>query len=409
MPKISHRRAQPLTHSAGEMFLLFAVFLAVALLLESEGLAHWAGGLEPGPLRTAAVPAASAIEQKLAPLHLAVVREGTLLNLARVGWSDDPALIARALPQPPATKTICATSAAVAGAPSGSALPLAVASPALTAAATAPLAALVPRVIQLPPPLPPVAAGKPRVVALAGDSMMAVGLSAQLLREAANDKNLRIVKAFRSGTGLARPEVFDWMQQYPAMIGAEKPDVVLVAIGANDGQGFVVDGKVLPYGSDRWRAVYQQRVDSYLSMLEASGAQVVWMGLPPMRIPVYNEKIDTLNRIAYTVVSQHPRAAWLNLGAVVGDGAGGFREFESTPAGKQLRLRASDGIHLSDEGAGLLTPQLLRWLDPPPAAPAAPAPPAGTTGKDAPAAAPQETVTPAPVKAAAKRSRKHRK
>ena len=398
------RRAYPVTHSATEMFLLFAVFLSAALLLESEGLAHWAEGLEPGPLRTVAAPATQAIQQYLAPLNLSTLRAGTLLNLARVGWSDDPALIARAMPQPPAPKTTCVAAAA------GSAETLAAASPAPTAAATAPLVAEVPRAIQLPPSLPPVVAGKPRVVALAGDSMMAVGLSAQFLREAAGDKNLRIVKAFRSGTGLARPEVFNWMQQYPAMIGAEKPDIVLVAIGANDGQGFVVDGKVLPYGSDRWRQVYQQRVDSYLSMLEASGAQVLWMGLPPMRIPVYNEKIETINRIDYTVVSQHPRAAWLNLSAVVGDSSGGFREFETTPGGKQLRLRATDGIHLSDEGAGLLTPQLLRWLDPPPPAPAAnTAPPAAGAEKEPPAATPREAAKPAHVKASAKRARKHRK
>ena len=140
-------------------------------------------------------------------------------------------------------------------------------------------------------PLPPVAPGKPRVVALAGDSMMAVGISATLLRQAATDKNLRIVKAFRSGTGLARPEVFNWMDEYPAMLGAEKPDVVIVAMGANDGQGFVVQGKVLAFGSDGWRKVYQDRLAAYLAMVAAGGARVVWLGLPPMRVPVYDEKI----------------------------------------------------------------------------------------------------------------------
>jgi hypothetical protein len=85
--------------------------------------------------------------------------------------------------------------------------------------------------------LPPTAPGETRVVALVGDSMMAVGLSDVLLRQTATDQNLRIVKAFRSGTGLARPDVFDWMEEYPAMIASEKPDAVIVAIGANDGQG----------------------------------------------------------------------------------------------------------------------------------------------------------------------------
>jgi hypothetical protein len=230
--------------------------------------------------------------------------------------------------------------------------------------AATPLAADVPVTMELPQ-LPEAEPGKPRVVALAGDSMMAVGLSAELLRQAAGDKNLHFVKAYRSGTGLARPEVFNWMEQYPAMIGSAKPDVVIVAIGANDGQGFVVDGKVLKCGSDEWRAVYQQRLADYLSMVEADGARVVWMALPPMRIPVYNAKIAMINRIAYTVVSQNPQATWWNPVRYIGDASGRFREFTTLSDGKTIRVRATDGIHLSDEGAGLVTPMLLKWLDPP--------------------------------------------
>jgi hypothetical protein len=35
----------------------------------------------------------------------------------------------------------------------------------------------------------------------------------------------------------------------------------------------------------------------------------------------------------------------------------------TSPEGKTVRVRASDGIHLSDEGAALLTTELLRWID----------------------------------------------
>jgi hypothetical protein len=55
-----------------------------------------------------------------------------------------------------------------------------------------PLLASLPRTTTLAP-LPPIAPGKPRVVALAGDSMMAVGLSATLLRQAAGNKDLRML------------------------------------------------------------------------------------------------------------------------------------------------------------------------------------------------------------------------
>ena len=350
-----------LTHPIRQLALVVAGFVAVIVLLEADGLASWADHLEVGLLRTVAVPVTGTLKKAIDPLGVPAIRDQALESLARIGWSDDAALMAKIAPKHdlPATAG-CATAANV--------LPLADAKPGSgTAAAGAqtPLFADVPRSMDLAP-LPPIEAGKQRVVALAGDSMMAVGLSAELMRQAAGDKNLRIIKLFRSGTGLARPEVFNWMDEYPAMLGAEKPDVVIVAIGANDGQGFVVNGKVLPYDSEGWRKVYQERTANYLAMVGAGGARVVWVGLPPMRVPVYNQKIATVNRIAYTVVSQSPRATWWNPAAYVGDESGRYREFVTRANGQTMRIRSSDGIHLSDEGAGLFIPMLLKWLDPPP-------------------------------------------
>jgi uncharacterized protein len=340
-----------LYNSVGQMALALAGFLVVCVLLESEGLASWANHLEIGPLRVAAVPVTGAVAKAMRPLGVFRVRDETLDNLARVGWSDDVARVAAV--------NIGRSSAADSGAKQ-----MAKAATPLTLGAETPLVREVPRLTKLAP-LPPVEAGKTRVVALAGDSMMAVGLSSELMREAASDSHLKIVKAFRSGTGLARPEVFDWMTQYPAMLGAEKPDVVLVAIGANDGQGFVVDGKVLPFGSDGWSKVYQQRVADYLAMVGAGGARVVWVGLPPMRVASYDDKMAAINKISYTVVSQSPTAVWWNPVPFVGDEMGRYREYAPIGKNGNVRLRQADGVHLSDEGASLLTSALLKWLDPP--------------------------------------------
>jgi lysophospholipase L1-like esterase len=382
-------RSISLTQPIRQLALAVAGFLAAMVLLESGGLASWANRLEIGPLRTVAVPVTAAVQKALDPLGMGAIRDHALEALARAGWSDDPARLAEAANTPRSgdlpRASGCATPASATalnppsahGPGSGTTSPQPGAhnlSPNAPGAQT-PLLPDLPRATVLAP-LPPVEPGKPRVVALAGDSMMAVGLSATLMRQAAGNKNLRIVKVFRSGTGLARPEVFDWMDEYPAMLGAEKPDVVIVAIGANDGQGFVVDGKVLPYGSEGWLQVYQERLANFLAMVEAGGARVVWVGLPPMRVPVYEQKTATINRIAYTVVSQSPQAVWMNLAAYVGDGAGKFQEFVTLANGRSIRIRSTDGIHLSDEGADLVSTVLLKWLDPPsPAANgAAPAP-----------------------------------
>jgi hypothetical protein len=342
-------------NSLPQLAAVMAGFVAAILLLESEALLTWADRLDIGPARTRAVQVATALHKTLQPLKVEQVRRASLDGLDRLGWTDDPARLL-------AARERLAGGAAGVGSPCTVATraPNSGGPKAIPASATkTPVPSSVPKLTPLTP-LPPAAQGQPRVVALVGDSMMAVGLSDILLRQTADNQNLRVIKAFRSGTGLARPDVFDWMAEYPAMIGSQKPDAVIVAIGANDGQGFVEDGKTLAFGSDAWVKVYQQRTADFLNLLTQDGARVVWIGLPPMKSGAYDDRTAEINRIAYGVVSQNPQATWWNPQPYVGDEAGGFRELETMPGGKIARIRAADGIHLSDEGAALLAPALIQ-------------------------------------------------
>ena len=355
-------RFNSITQLAGVM----AGFALTIVLLESQALLTWAERLEVGVGRQQAVAAFSALHRTLAPLGIEKLRQQGLTDLDLLGWSDDPARLKSArdnsnlaalghacsTPDTPGAPDLAGSSVTTGPASKipGNSIPLALGVPKIT-----PLQAL-----------PPMAADKPLVVALVGDSMMAVGLSDVLLQDSAANPNLRVIKAFKSGTGLARPDVFDWMQEYPAMIGDQQPDVIFVAIGANDGQGFVENGQVLAFGSDAWVRVYQQRTAAFLNLLTEQGARVVWVGLPPMKSPKYDDKTAVINRIAYTVVSQYPQASWWNPSSLSGDESGAYREFATLAGGKTIRIRAADGIHLSDEGAALLAPPLMSWLNAPP-------------------------------------------
>lgn len=334
-------------------------FVLTILLLESAALATWAERLDVGPMRTRAVQVTAALHRTVQPLGIEKLRENSLDGLDRLGWTDDPArlLAARQRYMLGSSASPCLATAHTSG-PAD--LKTQKAKP-----PEIPVPAIVPRLTRLAP-LPPPAPGQPRVVALVGDSMMAVGLSDTLLRETAGDQNIRVIKAFKSGTGLARPDVFDWMQEYPAMIDSARPDAIIVAIGANDGQGFVENGKVLAYGSDAWVNAYQKRTSDFLALLTQNGARVVWVGLPPMKSGAYNERAAEINRIAYSVVSRNPLATWWNPQSYIGDESGGFRELLTAANGKTTRIREADGIHLSDEGAAMLTPSLIQWLNPVP-------------------------------------------
>jgi len=368
----------------GGLLLTFAV---VITLLESGGLLTWATRLDIGPWRSVALPVATAAHEGLQPLGVARLRESALAGLDRLQGDAPPPAATVVAAEATETAWVSAGTQCLPGDAPPSAVQMAMARTATAAptttttatTATTPTAALpaidaaalssvtLPKDINLPALTPP-SPDKPRVVALVGDSMMAVGLSATLLRSMTKHEKLKPVRAFRSGTGLSRPEIFDWMAQYPLMLGDQQPDIIIVAIGANDGQGFVVDGKVQAFGSDAWVKTYQSRLTAFLAMLTGQGAQVVWLSLPPMRLRKYDEHMDTLNRVAWQVVRRHPRASWLNTTAYIGDAAGQYREFMQDKNKRVIRLRANDGIHLSDQGAALLTDPLLAWLDPPPAA-----------------------------------------
>jgi hypothetical protein len=330
-------------------------FVMLALVLESGGLVDWASRLELGPERTVALPVATALHRVLAPLGMERRRQSALLELARVGWCDDPVLLAEVHPKTVAvTRPEAAKAVATPGPVEPKPAPMKISRAAFKPGIDPPMLNVLPEIAL-------VDAGKTRTVALVGDSMMAVGLSSTLLREAPKYKDLTLVKAFKSGTGLARPEVFDWQTEYPAMLQSVKPYIVIVAIGANDGQGFVDAGVTYPFGTTGWRAIYKRRVEAFLALLEADGATVVWLGLPPMKSGAYNERIAEVNRIDYAAVNANPQAIWFSTAGIVGDANGQYQDFGQV-RGQTVRLRQGDGIHLSDDGAVPVAAKLLPWL-----------------------------------------------
>lgn len=370
-------RIPGLLNTTGQLALLCGSFIVCIALLESEGFLTWAQRLEVSERQQNAQLVATALNNELKPLGIGALRGKALAFLDQHGWnksnteeqSDQPAPVSEA-PKTAASQTSSAPVSAAFAPLSTQSAP----SASSQEASSAPAAVQVPLASPLPivasatlTPLPPANVQNPRVVALAGDSMMAVGLGAQLQRDLAPYPSIKVVRAFKSGTGLARPEVYNWLKEYPAMLGKQNPEVVICSIGANDGQGFVEGGKVLPFGTREWDAVYEARVTQFLDMLTRNGAVVLWVQLPPMKSGKFNSTIDRINRLAQGVVSKNPRAIWWNPSPRITQTNGQFSDFMQLAGSKKtVRIRAADGIHLSDEGAAIITPDIVAWLNPAP-------------------------------------------
>src|SRR3954454_3612151 len=86
----------------------------------------------------------------------------------------------------------------------------------------------------------------PATIAFVGDSM-ADGLWGAFFRLTGNQHcspdELSLIRDARNGSGLARPDHFDWNSELDGIIAKTPPALVFASIGLNDGQDLVLADK----------------------------------------------------------------------------------------------------------------------------------------------------------------------
>ncbi|MDX6691512.1 MAG: uncharacterized protein QOG15_2969 [Solirubrobacteraceae bacterium] len=199
---------------------------------------------------------------------------------------------------------------------------------------------------QKPKPLPAL-----RKLLVTGDSM-AQPLDAQLARRLSGP-GVNTVRDAHLGTGISISQIVDWGQLSTQQVTKEKPDAVVVFIGANDSFPMKgADGKDVPCCGADWAAIYASRARRMMNTYRRAGAaRVYWLTLPLPR--------DT-KRVAYTravneavaVAAQPYRSQVRVLDMVPVFTPSGFRDSMAI-GGKNTIVRRPDGIHLNDAGAQL--------------------------------------------------------
>jgi len=166
------------------------------------------------------------------------------------------------------------------------------------------------------------------------------------------------------GFGFVVPH-WDWeddvLPDYDHMVATIRPDVVVAMIGANEFQGYAIEGEDLEPGSQRWREVLATRADEAISHWLAGGALLYWWTTPVMADADY--LTHDLNEVwASSVTYWEPWAATLDSMEVLGDEDGGFRWHLTMPDGSLQPLRKEHGVHFHEVGADMLARQLEERL-----------------------------------------------
>ena len=332
------------TFGVKQTAVMLAVACLVAVTLDSEGLLAWARRLEVGRGQAMLLKALVPLHGALAKVGADVPRQWAAAARERlvraIGGAGDPLLaegwvaLAPAVPAP---------------------LPAPLVLPAEEPA--------------LPPGEPAAPALEPEVVAapgggvlLLGDSMIAGSLGATLERTLARSSGLPVTRAAQLGTGLARPDVYDWMKVVPALLQRERPRFIVVSLGANDATTLLDGDEQVDYGEPRWRQVYAARVEAMMRALTGTNTRVLWLTLPPMRDRRLSARGAYLNGIFAHCARKVPRVEFLEMDVLVGNRERQYATFVQTADGRLLRYRLDDGVHLAPAGSRAVSGWVLDWL-----------------------------------------------
>ncbi len=191
-----------------------------------------------------------------------------------------------------------------------------------------------------------------RTVLVTGDSL-AQPLDSQTARRLAG-AGVRTLRDVHVGTGISKTDLLDWGKLSSRQARRDKPDAVVVFIGANE--GFPMPGpkgrKVECCGPE-WAAAYATRVRRMMSAYRQDGtARVYWLTLPLPRDKGRQEIARAVN--AAIEVAAGPLRAQVRPVDLVPAFTPGDRYRDAIEAGGRKRVvRDADGIHLNDAGAAV--------------------------------------------------------
>jgi hypothetical protein len=163
-------------------------------------------------------------------------------------------------------------------------------------------------------------------------------------------------------TGLARPDYFDWQAELQRDLTRYLPQAVVVLVGANDPQSFDDGPTALNYGTAAWNAAYAKRVGAFMAQATASGARMLWIGLPPMADPVLNAKMQVLNDIVQSQAPLHRGVTYFASWPVLADPQGHYTPFIPNASGNEVQIREPDGTHIAAPGAQLLSQAAIAFM-----------------------------------------------
>jgi hypothetical protein len=174
--------------------------------------------------------------------------------------------------------------------------------------------------------------------------------------------------ATKGSSGLSQPRFFDWPNHLNVWVPEENADVVVIGVGANDGQDVYVND--VPYSTNdpEWAVEYQRRVAEVITLVTSQGRSLVWVGTPDAKPKAFRNNLSILRTATKNAVeaarTTGADVAYIDTWSLFLGLDGNYSQYVIDPSdGERKRSRDSDGFHLSLTGNKILAAAINSEID----------------------------------------------
>ena len=198
--------------------------------------------------------------------------------------------------------------------------------------------------------------GPPRV-SIYGDSL-AAGFGG-LLKSMLDQQGITTFLATKGSSGLSQPGFFDWPNHLNVWVPQENAGVVVIGLGANDGQDVYVNELSYSTNDPEWSIEYGRRVTELVTLVTSQGRTLVWVGTPDVKAKAFRANLGILRTATKNAIdaarANGADAVYLDTWNLFLGLDGNFSPYVIDPSdGKRKKSRYSDGFHLSLAGNKIL-------------------------------------------------------
>jgi hypothetical protein len=207
--------------------------------------------------------------------------------------------------------------------------------------------------------------GPPRV-SIYGDSL-AAGFG-NLLKSNLDRQGVTTFLATKGSSGLSQPGFFDWPNHLNVWVPQEDADVIVIGLGANDGQDVKVDGVSYSPQDPEWSIEYERRVTELVNVVTSQGRSLVWVGTPDGKGKAFRTNLAILRTATKNAIdaarANGTDVVYLDTWSLFLGLDGNYSQYVIDPSdGERKKSRDSDGFHLSLAGNKILAAAITAEVD----------------------------------------------